>query len=256
MIGIFDSGSGGLSVLSALRAIAPGADIIYFGDLKNAPYGNKSREELGALTALGIKTLRGAGATEIVSACNSVSVTIALPLFDLLGVPRESIIEMVGPSVASLRGSGARVLVVATQATVESGAYQHAFALAGMSAQALAIPELVGRIESGGSERDMVPLIRNALASVPRDSFDTLFLGCTHFPLVRVAFEYALSELGISATLFDPAEPVARAAHERFDTRGKGATRFLLSRESAQFRTFATGLGLLPDAAAVEIISP
>ena len=118
MIGIFDSGSGGLTVLRELRARAPDADIIYFGDIKNAPYGNKSREELGALTVLGIQKLIDAGATEIISACNSVSVSIVLPMFELLDLPKTHIIEMVGPTVAAFRGTDARPLVLATQATV------------------------------------------------------------------------------------------------------------------------------------------
>lgn len=76
MIGLFDSGSGGLSVLSALRDRAPHADIVYFGDIKNAPYGIRSQYELNALTIAGVEILRSRGAKEIVSACNSVSQSV------------------------------------------------------------------------------------------------------------------------------------------------------------------------------------
>ncbi len=73
MIGIFDSGMGGLTVLSAIREQMPSADILYFGDTKNAPYGEKSREVLSELTVAAIRLLQEHGATNIVSACNSVS---------------------------------------------------------------------------------------------------------------------------------------------------------------------------------------
>ncbi len=235
MIGIFDSGSGGLSVLRALYERAPSADIVYFGDLKNAPYGNKSREELGALTVLGIQKLIREGATEIISACNSVSVSIVLPMFEILGIPRANIIEMVGPTVSSFRGKKAHVLVVATQATIDSRVYQDGFRLIGIEADGVAIPALVSLIEGGAKSAEIEAEIRAALLPCNSAHFDTLLLGCTHFPLVRSAFENVLRELSMPLALFDPAEPVASAACERFDTSGKGTVRFLLSKESEQF---------------------
>ena len=78
MIGIFDSGSGGLTVLKAIREVMPSADILYFGDIRNAPYGEKSREELSRLTVNSIRVLQARGATSIVSACNSVSASLAV----------------------------------------------------------------------------------------------------------------------------------------------------------------------------------
>lgn len=235
MIGIFDSGSGGLSVLRALRAIAPEADIVYFGDLKNAPYGNKSREELGALSVLGIQKLVAEGATEIISACNSVSVSIVLPMFEILGIPRANIIEMVGPTVSSFRGKEVRVLVAATKATIDSRVYQDGFRFIGTEAEGVAIPTLVSLIESGAKGAEIKAEIRAALLPFKETHFDTLLLGCTHFPLVRSAFENVLRELSMPLAIFDPAEPVAKAACERFDTSGKGTVRFLLSKESGQF---------------------
>ncbi|MES2006691.1 MAG: glutamate racemase, partial [Patescibacteria group bacterium] len=76
MIGFFDSGSGGLSVLSHFRRLAPKASVVYFGDIQNAPYGERSAEELASLTVLGVDVLRKHGATSLVSACNSVSPSI------------------------------------------------------------------------------------------------------------------------------------------------------------------------------------
>ena len=117
MIGIFDSGSGGLTVLKAVREALPSADILYFGDIKNAPYGSRSHAELSVLTMRAIELLQGRGATSIVSACNSVSASLAVSLFDALSLAPEHLIEMVGPTVSSFKNSSARLLLVATPAT-------------------------------------------------------------------------------------------------------------------------------------------
>ncbi len=239
MIGIFDSGSGGLSVLKALRERAPQADVVYFGDLKNAPYGNKSREELGALTVLGIQKLIDEGATEIVSACNSVSVSIVLPMFEILDIPRASIIEMVGPTVSAFKGKVARVLIVATRATIESGVYQNGFRMIGISADGCVLPDLVQLIEGGGSTEDMVTMVRTALEPYRDAGYTHLLLGCTHFPLVREIFEEVLTTLSMSIELVDPAHAVADAVVARFDTSGTGRTDLMVSLESPTFERFS-----------------
>lgn len=240
MIGIFDSGSGGLSVLRAIRARTPNADIVYFGDLHNAPYGNKSREELGALTVLGIQKLVDAGATEIVSACNSVSVSIALPMFEILSLSRVNLIEMVGPTVASFRESDARVLVLATQATVDSGIYKEGFRMVGIDADTVAMPELVDRIEAGVSLDDVERYIFREISPHLRNKtlYTHIILGCTHFPLVQGAFQNVLDACRCAATIVDPAESVSRAVQSRFSVSGSGSHTFFLSEKSDMFLHF------------------
>src|SRR5580704_17633887 len=119
MIGIFDSGMGGLTVLKAIREEMPNCDVVYFGDTKNAPYGSKTRAELGALTVAAIERLQKAGATSIVSACNSVSASLAVSLFDTLALAPGNLIEMVGPTVSYFKHSTLRLLLAATPATIE-----------------------------------------------------------------------------------------------------------------------------------------
>lgn len=240
MIGIFDSGSGGLSVLKALRERAPQADVVYFGDTKNAPYGNKSREELGALTVLGIQKLIDEGATEIVSACNSVSVSIVLPMFEILDIARVNIIEMVGPTVSAFKGREAKVLVVATRATIRSRAYQEGFHMVGVHADGLELPDLVPLIEGEGSREVMVNMVRTALEPYREGTYSHLLMGCTHFPLVREVFASALADLGMSAVLVDPADAVADAIVARFDTAGTGHTDLIVSLEIPAFERFVS----------------
>lgn len=238
MIGVFDSGVGGLTVLRELRRAMPRADIVYFGDTKHAPYGPRPHDELVSLTVAAIALLHREGATHIVSACNSVSVTIALESLEAFSLSAGEFIEMVGPAVDLLAPTPARVLLCATAATVGSGIYQDAFRAAGKSIAAVAIPELAGAIEHGASEAELDPMIAAALADVPTDSYDTVLLGCTHYPLAVEAFRRALPP---SVAIVDPAAAVAAHAVARFsdEAQGQGTMRFLLSKDSAVFRDLA-----------------
>jgi glutamate racemase len=237
MIGIFDSGSGGLSVLRALRDYTKTADIVYFGDLKNAPYGNRERAELDVLTALGMQTLRAHGATYIVSACNSVAVSTK-PMCTLSGFPFEKVVEMVGPTVHSFLHTQARVLVLATRATVASRIYQDEFRKIGIEAVGVALPNLVTLIEGEGDRVLMEEMVHKTLSESLSPDFTHVILGCTHFPLVRDVFEKVLASLEVDVVLVDPAESVAHTVMTHFDTSGESGTRFLVSARSQVFESF------------------
>jgi glutamate racemase len=234
MIGVFDSGVGGLTVLKALRAELPSADIIYFGDIKNAPYGLRSRAELTDLTTAGISFLQEHGATRIVSACNSVSASLAISLYDALSLRPDELIEMVGPTVSFFRGSTARIAVCATPATVRSDIYGSAFRMIGKEIQSIAISELAGAIEFGATQQNIEQIISEAFKG--KNEFDVLILGCTHYPLALDSFKKVL---GDRVALFDPAEEVALRAKKFFWPQevGGGGTRFFISKESAWFRS-------------------
>jgi glutamate racemase len=233
MIGIFDSGSGGLSVLKALRGIMPSADVVYFGDIKHAPYGLKTQEELSLLTTAAIEHLEREGAHHIVSACNSVAASLVISLSDRLAFASD-MIEMVGPTVASFRETQKKLALCATPATINSGIYQSAFELIGQDVQCIAIPDLAFAIESGASDAELQQIVQAAFAD--REGFDTLVLACTHYPLVRSIFEQALPHVEI----FDPAMVVAERARDAFpeEHTGAGTTRFIISKDSPRFRAF------------------
>lgn len=245
MLGIFDSGMGGLSVLKEVRRVAPQVDIVYFGDTKHAPYGNRSLSELGALTAIGIQKLMHEGASEIITACNTVSVQIVEPMYDILGIKKRQIIEMVGPAVAELsrRYREQSILLLATQATVQSGLYQSAAAEQGLTVAARALPELVGLIESGEEREVIKAYITSELKNTLLD-YSLVVFGCTHYPLVRDVFLEAGEEIGYAGEWFDPALAVARKAKAEFDLQGSGSTQFILSKDSAPFRALAEELGI------------
>jgi glutamate racemase len=235
VIGIFDSGIGGLSVARAIRATFPSADILYFGDTKNAPYGERTPDELARLTVEGLRLLHDRGATSIVSACNSVSTSLAVSLVDAFDLPADAVIEMVGPTVASMRGYEGRILLVATTATVRSGIYQNAFRMIGKEIDAIPVPHLAGAIERGASREEQDGIVRAALAGMPEDSYDALILGCTHYPFAIESFR---SVVGERMLIIDPAEAVAARALKRLWPRevGSRVAHFLASADTPAFR--------------------
>ncbi len=237
MIGLFDSGVGGLTVLKAIRDVYPSVDVVYFGDTKNAPYGTRTREELSQLTVEGLRFLIDHGANTIVSACNSVSASLAVSIFDVLALSPSQLIEMVGPCVSSFKDTKARVALCATSATIESGMYQNAFRMIGKDIAAFAIPDLAGAIERGAALEECESYIRDALSTIESETYDVLVLGCTHYPLVSDVFQKVVGD----KKLFDPATAVAeRILHDLWPREmGYGKTTFYISKESEQFRTLA-----------------
>lgn len=234
MIGVFDSGVGGLTVLRSLRKELPSCEVVYFGDIKNAPYGTKSREELSALTVAGLTLLKDRGANRIVSACNSVSASLAVSLYDVFSLRQDQLIEMVGPTVSFFRGTKARLAVCATPATIQSDIYGTAFRMIGKEIQSIAIPELAGAIEFGAPDTDIERIVSEAFRG--EKNFDVLILGCTHYPLVTDVFQRILGE---QVAIFDPADEVARRARKLFWPQevGSGRTQFVISKDSQRFRT-------------------
>ena len=248
MIGFFDSGSGGLSVLSHFRKMAPQASVLYFGDILNAPYGEKSAEELVALTELGVEVLRSRGATAIVSACNSVSPSI------LAGASGElPFVEMTTPTAGYMKQfAGKKFLLLATPATVASNIYTNA--LAGIvSLDALGVPGLAGAIEFGEPAEKISSILRDALASKKGERYDGVILACTHYPLALSVLAPVIHEHFGDVSIIDPGEAVAADASKAFEKHEGGVMRFLISKESEPFRArLAT---LFPDGSyTVEVI--
>lgn len=236
MIGLFDSGSGGLTVLRAIRARAPQADIVYFGDIKNAPYGPKSVDELAHLTRRGVTRLTTYGARDVVSACNSVSASF------LEGACEGRFIEMTRPTARAMRLlAGARVLLLATEATVRSGIYHHALDPI-VQMHALAVPELARLIESGTEESAVRVVVQNALTKTEGKAFDAVLLGCTHYPLVHALIRDEVCTRFGNIPVIDPADAVADEVVQRFDIVGNGNTTFYISEESDTFRNLVTRL--------------
>ncbi len=214
MIGVFDSGYGGLTVLAALHARLPRQRFLYLGDNAHAPYGPKTGAEILALTRDGVDLLFRAGARVVVLACNTATAAAIRPLQQawlpahypdrrILGVIAPMIEEIArtpwhstaGPDEA--RRPAETVAVFATQATVVSGFFPREIGLRAPNIDVVqeACPELAGMIEAGAGEADLrttvtrhVDALLERLGKAPGKAV----LGCTHFPLVEALFRNAL----------------------------------------------------------------
>jgi glutamate racemase len=199
-IGVFDSGFGGLTVLRALVHHLPQARFAFIGDTARLPYGSKSRRTIARYAAQSAQFLvREQGAEFLVIACNTAS---ALAL-DAIQDAR----------AASKTGD---VLVIATDATVQSHAYLAACQALGLRAIQKACPLLVPLVEEGWTQHpvtaQVIEIYLNELrAQAAQQGLnpDTLLLGCTHYPLIRSLIEQALPP---SIRVIDSAEATAEAA--------------------------------------------
>jgi glutamate racemase len=194
MIGVFDSGIGGLTVARALRRALPGARILYFGDVARMPFGNKSAATVTQYGREISHYLIGRGARLLVIACNTISAVAAQTLRAELPVP---VFDVISPAVrAALALPGVRRIgVLGTRGTIASGAYQRAIKAAGRAraVQAVACPMFVPIVEEGfGGTPEGRAIVRRTLRPLAATRPDAVILGCTHYPLLQPAIRAAL----------------------------------------------------------------
>ena len=242
-LGIFDSGIGGLSVLKVLMKKAPHIDVVYFGDIKNAPYGEKKQKELKDLTKNGVKILLENNAENILSACNSISTFMIIDNLKELSEKSFGIVEMIKPTVEKFKNHK-NILVFATPATIESQTYQNNFKKKGIKINTFVIPELAGAIEFGESENKIKNIVERVVSTATRSvAVETALLCCTHYPFAKDFFEESFEKLNKKVKIYDPAEAVAEETIKKFNLQGpercffqKGKIKFLISQDSPTFR--------------------
>jgi glutamate racemase len=205
-IGIFDSGLGGLTVLSAVAARLPEERLVYLGDTARVPYGTKSAATVTRYARQCAAFLCNRGIKALVVACNTASALAMDGLRDLLAPRRVPVLGVIEPgAVEACRVSRhGRVGVIATASTIRSGAYARAIGIIkpDFSVMDAACPMLVPLAEEGWVD-PADPVARATcmryLEALVRAKIDTLILGCTHYPLLRSAIEAALRDLRAAA---------------------------------------------------------
>jgi glutamate racemase len=215
-IGVFDSGFGGLTVLRALAARLPHAQFAFLGDTARLPYGSKSRRTIARYAAESAQFLvREQGAEFLVIACNTASALALDAIQDAVPVPVLGVIEPGAESARAASRTG-DVLVIATDATVQSHAYAAACQARGLHGIEKACPLLVPLVEEGWINHPVTAqVIRiyldelNAEAAAKGLNPDTLVLGCTHYPLLRPLIEKAVPA---GMRVIDSADAAADAA--------------------------------------------
>ena len=184
-IGVFDSGIGGLTVLKALREVLPGESFLYLGDTARLPYGTKSPRTITRYLQQNVSFLKSVGVKAVVVACNTASTV--LKDAHLNGLPVYGVIE---PGArAALAGTHAGVIgVLATRATVHSGAYEQALLAIRSDVHVVqqACPLLVPLVEEGWAHDPVTETVLHRYLTAPLEAHvDTLILGCTHYPVLK-----------------------------------------------------------------------
>lgn len=225
MIGVFDSGAGGIAVTRELRSACPTADIIFLRDRPGAPYGTKPRDELKRLVAHDISTLVGLGADRVLMACCTAS-TVYEELDEEL---REVSIPIIAPTArtaVSVTRRG-KIGVIATDGTASSHAFRKAIRSidATVTVYEWQAQPLVALVEGGARDGSIsggeMKIIKEALSDALSSDIDTLILGCTHFPLI----EKTISSLLPGVKAVSSAREGAHSVHG-YDT-GRGRCIYL-----------------------------
>lgn len=188
-IGIFDSGVGGLTVLRAIRECLPHENLIYLGDTARVPYGTKSRATVERYAVEDAAFLVNKGVKAIVIACNTASALARERLRREFDLP---FLSVIGPGVrAAVRSTqNRRIGVIATEATIESGAYVNGIREAGDTQHfeifSQPCPLFVPLVEEGETDSPIAKQVAEKyLAPLRAQQIDTLVLGCTHYPLLK-----------------------------------------------------------------------
>lgn len=193
-VGIFDSGVGGLTIVRAVRKMLPNEPIVYFGDMARLPYGTKSKEQILTYSIQNTLFLLKHKVKAVVVACNSSSSAaysflkrnFNLPIVDVIVPAAQSAVEISKTS---------RIGLIATQATVDSQAYEKALKklLPKVKVSSGACPFFVPLVEEGWLEGKITEEVAAVyLKPLIRKRIDTLILGCTHYPLLRKSIEKVL----------------------------------------------------------------
>jgi len=253
-VAVFDSGVGGLTVLHECLVSLPHEDFLYLGDTARFPYGDRSAGELLEFARELAGILLDRGAKLLVVACNSATAAALTTLREELE-ERVPVVGVVSPEsrLAAAATVNGRVGLIATPATVASGAYARALAEAAPQAElhAVASAELAPLIQEGGEvDTRVVSCVEGLCRPLRRAGADTVILGCTHYPLVRPVLQRAL---GRAVSIVSSGEAIASEVDSRLrdaglanDDERRGAYSFLATGDPQEFRRLGTRFLQLP----------
>jgi len=255
-VAVFDSGVGGLTVLHELLVSLPAEDYLYLGDTARFPYGDRSPQELRSFALQIADHLLEAGAKLLVVACNAASSAALGPLeahLRELGSPVD-VIGVIAPATQlAVAGSRTgRIGLLATPATIASGAYERAVGAADphVHLESVSCPDLAPIIQQGFPlDGDIVDTVREYCAPLRRARVDTVILGCTHYPMVERLIRRSLP----GVILIKSGEEIAREVRETLARKGlarppgtEGGYRFACSGDAGAFRELGSRFLQMP----------
>ncbi len=243
-IGVFDSGIGGLSIWKEIISLLPNENTIYLADSKNAPYGQKSQQEIIDLSVKNTELLLKKGAKIIVVACNTATTNAIDYLRNNYNVPFIGIEPAIKP--AALKSKTKKIGILATKGTLSSKLFSDKV----LRFENTEIVEQIGEglvplIEQGKINSDeMDKLLQSHLQKLVQNNIDFLVLGCSHYPFL---IDKITSIIGKNITIIDSGEAVARQTkrvlekNDLLNTKKKPAKHFLYNnKNSSIFKNFIT----------------
>ena len=241
-IGIVDSGVGGLTVARAVLDQLPHEPVAYVGDTARGPYGPRPLAQVREFAMEIMDQLVDDGVKLLVIACNSASAATLRDARERYDVP---VIEVVHPAVrrAAAATRNQRIGVIGTEMTINSRAYDDAFAAApDIELVTVACPRFVEFVEAGVTGGDeLITVAREYLAPLQEADVDTVVLGCTHYPLLTGVLSYVMGE---RVTLVSSAEETAKDVYRTLVAEGlvrnpalaEPVHRFMATGDPAEFQ--------------------
>ncbi|MDY0360954.1 MAG: glutamate racemase [Desulforegulaceae bacterium] len=221
MIGIFDSGIGGLTTVKAITDRLPHADILYFGDTARTPYGSKSADTIRSYSVENGDFLIKKGAKIIIIACNTASSAATDLLRQRYDIP---VFEVITPAVelAVQTTRNKKIGIIGTRATISSGIYERNINLLDPEIKVLSnsSPLLVPLIEEGFLDTpETKRILKKYLIPLKTRQIDTLILGCTHYPILK---KLIAAKAGKRVKIIDSSTAIAQSVVNFIDSHENG----------------------------------
>lgn len=198
-IGMFDSGSGGLTVLKEYMKLMPNEDYIYYGDTAHLPYGDKSKEKIIEFSEKIVEFLISKNVKMIVIACGTASAQAFYELNKKYDIPIKNIITPTVKSLSNINNIG----VIATKGTIKSKAWETEILKYNKNAnvESIACPLFVPIVEEGFANTELANLaVKEYISKFKDKNIDSLILGCTHYPILS---DLIKKEIGESVKLIN-----------------------------------------------------
>ncbi len=244
-IGIFDSGIGGLTVAKSVIDIMPGENIVYFGDTAHVPYGTRSKEQITEYVIEDVKFLSRFDIKAVVIACNTADSIAREKVEKLFPYPFFGVVEPAARKAANITKNGI-IGVIATDATVNSGAYEKAIHSVDESLTVIskACPLLVPLVENNRfrrNDRVIETVLREYLEPLKEKNIDTLVLGCTHYPLLSDVIADIMPGVNIISSSVAAAHELKKGLEQNglLGSSGQGRREYFVSDNPDYFKSTA-----------------
>lgn len=241
MIGIFDSGLGGLSALKEAKRLMPRTDMIYFGDTGRVPYGSRSREIIIKYALQDMRFLLTYNVEAILVACGTVSSTALDTLRAIYDLPILGVVDAASEAAVKATKNN-KIGVIATGATILSHSFENKIKSidGSIKVTSTACPLLVSLVENGYIESDnpvTAYVLNEYLKEIKKSGADTLILGCTHFPLIAGAIANVLPGVTLINSGAEAAKALSRIVKNEEEN---GDIRYFVSDNPQNFKELAS----------------